>query len=190
MFSVNQGTNGLKKILPIYGLLSKAIAASKTLNNVINSTPTIDSLDSGGMILPPLKGDIRLQNIDFSYPARSSVKVLQDLSIHFEAGKTTALIGASGSGKSTIVGLLERWYDPFGGVVLLDDHNVAKLNVKFLRSNIGLVQQVIHPSLIYFHLLTTPRMSCFSMIAYFTTLLADSMEPLSKPYPRRKNWLW
>lgn len=180
----------MKKILPIYGLLSKAIAASKTLSKVINSTPTIDSLGSGGVILQPLKGDIRLQNIDFSYSARSSVKVLQDLSIHFEAGKTTALIGASGSGKSTIVGLLERWYDPLGGAVLLDDHNVDKLNVKFLRSNIGLVQQVIHPSPIHFHLLITVRMSRFSMIAYFTMLPAGYMAPLSKPYPRRKSEPW
>lgn len=136
----------MRKILPIYGLLSKAIAASKTLNKVIKSTPTIDSLDPGGEILRPLKGDISLQNIDFSYPARSSVKVLQDLSIHFEAGKTTALIGASGSGKSTIVGLLERWYDPLGGAVLLDGCDIRTLNTRFLRSNIGLVQQVIlHP---------------------------------------------
>lgn len=97
----------MRIFLPIYSLLSKVIAASKTLSKVINSTPAIDSLDSSGMALQPLKGDIKLQNINFSYSARLSVKVLQDLSIYFEVGKTTALIGASGSGKSTIVGLLE-----------------------------------------------------------------------------------
>ena len=133
----------MRKILPIYGLLSKAIAASQSLNKVIDNSPTIDSLDPGGLIPQTLKGDIKLQNVDFSYPARSSVKVLQDLSIHFEAGKTTALIGASGSGKSTIVGLLERWYDPLGGTVLIDDCDARMLNLRFLRSNIGLVQQVM-----------------------------------------------
>lgn len=142
ILSINQGTNAMRKILPIYGLLSKAIAAFKTLNKVINSIPRIDSLDPGGVVLQSMKGDIRLQKIEFSYPTRSSVPVLQDLSIHFEAGKTTALVGASGCGKSTIVGLLERWFDALGGEILVDDCKINDLNVKFWRSNIGLVQQV------------------------------------------------
>jgi ATP-binding cassette subfamily B (MDR/TAP) protein 1 len=87
-------------------------------------------------------GSIKLQEVSFAYSTRSSSKVLNNLSLTFEAGKTTALVGASGSGKSTIVGLLERWYDPSDGRVSLDGHDIKDLNVKFLRSHIGLVQQV------------------------------------------------
>ncbi|TAQ87320.1 hypothetical protein B7494_g4368 [Chlorociboria aeruginascens] len=111
------------------------------LSLTINCNPTIDPLDSNGLIIENLKGDIELQNIDFSYSARSSVKVLDNLSIKFEAGKTTALVGASGSGKSTIVGLLERWYSPSQGAILIDGCSIETMNVKFLRSSIGLVQQ-------------------------------------------------
>jgi ATP-binding cassette subfamily B (MDR/TAP) protein 1 len=181
----------MRKILPIYGLLSKAIAASKTLNKIINSKPMIDSLNPGGMTLQPLKGDIKFQNIDFSYSARSSVAVLQDLSIHFEAGKTTALVGASGSGKSTIVGLLERWYDPLGGTILVDDCRVDKLNVKFWRSNIGLVQQVtLKTSPIRFHCLTNARMLHFSTIPYTIMLLVGYMVLPSKLSPRKQSETW
>lgn len=69
------------------------------------------------------------------------MKVLQDITLDFEAGKVTAIVGASGSGKSTIVGLMERWYDPLEGQILLDDQNIKVLNVKWLRSQIGYVQQ-------------------------------------------------
>jgi ABC-type multidrug transport system fused ATPase/permease subunit len=60
--------------------------------------------------------DIVLQNINFAYPARYDVKVLDNLSVRFPAGKVTAIVGASGSGKSTIVGLLERWYELDGNL--------------------------------------------------------------------------
>ncbi|KAI9647174.1 hypothetical protein NHQ30_003557 [Ciborinia camelliae] len=124
ILSINQGTNGMRKILPIYGILSKARAASLNIDKVINSTPTIDSLNPGGVVLDCVKGDIRLNDISFSYPARPSVSILDHLSICFEAGKMTALIGASGSGKSTIIGLA-----------------IDELNLKSLRRSIGLVQQ-------------------------------------------------
>ncbi|RDL35403.1 Uncharacterized protein BP5553_07334 [Venustampulla echinocandica] len=141
IMSINQGTNGMRKILPFYGLLSKARAASNTLSKIINSKPAIDPLDPNGLSLAELKGSITLQNVEFAYSSRSSSKVLDNLSLSFEAGKTAALIGASGSGKSTIVGLLERWYDPSNGTVLIDGYDIKDLNVKSLRSNIGVVQQ-------------------------------------------------
>jgi ATP-binding cassette, subfamily B (MDR/TAP), member 1 len=69
------------------------------------------------------------------------VPVLKGVSITFQAGKTAALVGASGSGKSTIVALIERFYDPLSGGVTLDGKNLKDLNVKWLRSQIGLVSQ-------------------------------------------------
>lgn len=88
------------------------------------------------------KGHIEVEDIYFNYPTRPEVKVLQGLNITIPANKTTALVGASGSGKSTIIGLLERWYNPLSGNILLDGKKIDELNVAWLRTNIRLVQQV------------------------------------------------
>ncbi|TGO57343.1 hypothetical protein BOTNAR_0203g00190 [Botryotinia narcissicola] len=143
ILSINQGTNGMRKILPIYGILSKARAASVNLNTVINSTTTVNSLKSGDLVLESIKGEIELHDISYFYPSRPSVNVLDHLNIRFEAGKMTALVGTSGSGKSTIVGLIERWYEPTQGSVSIDGFAINELDVKSLRSKIGLVQQEV-----------------------------------------------
>jgi len=67
--------------------------------------------------------------------------VLKNINIFIPEGKFTAIVGASGSGKSTILQLMERFYDPVEGTVFLDGHGLCKLNVKFLRSQMGLVSQ-------------------------------------------------
>ena len=79
------------------------------------------------------------------HPSQPTVQVANGLSITFRTGKTAALVGASGSGKSTIVSLVERFYDPTSGAVKIDGVNVKDLNMKWLRSQIGLVSQ--EPSL-------------------------------------------
>jgi ATP-binding cassette subfamily B (MDR/TAP) protein 1 len=98
------------------------------------------------LLIPPVKralkpstvvGEIAVENVDFNYPARPEVHILKNLSLTFAAGKTTALVGASGSGKSTIVSLVERFYDPLCGSVRLGGINIRELNVKWLRSQIG-----------------------------------------------------
>lgn len=88
-----------------------------------------------------VSGDIRLENVDFTYPSRPDVPVIQDVSLHLPAGQHTAIVGLSGSGKSTIAGLLTRLYDPDQGSVFVDGRNVRDINVRQLRSFIGLVQQ-------------------------------------------------
>ena len=107
----------------------------------IDRVPSIDSADPGGLKPEKVEGAVSLQNVSFSYPSRPSVPVLRDLSITFAAGKTSALVGASGSGKSTIISLAERFYDPVFGSVQLDGVDLKDLNVKWLRSQIGLVSQ-------------------------------------------------
>jgi len=82
-----------------------------------------------------------LEHIKFTYPSRPNVPIIKDLSIKFEAGKTSALVGDSGSGKSTVVSLIERFYDPLEGSVKLDGRDLKTLNVKWLRGQIGLVSQ-------------------------------------------------
>lgn len=115
--------------------------AAAKLYDTIDRVPEIDSANPGGLKPEKVEGEITLENIKFSYPSRPSVQVVKDLSITFRAGKTAALVGASGSGKSTVVSLVERFYDPISGVVKLDGNNLKDLNLKWLRSQIGLVSQ-------------------------------------------------
>ncbi|CZT49832.1 related to multidrug resistance protein [Rhynchosporium secalis] len=98
--------------------------------------------------------DIVFENVNFTYPLRADVKVLDNLSLRFPAGKTTAIVGASGSGKSTIVGLIERWYELDGnmtdnmitlyfrnGTIKSGDKPLQEIDLKWWRSQIALVQQ-------------------------------------------------
>ncbi|CAZ82915.1 unnamed protein product [Tuber melanosporum] len=95
----------------------------------------------GGNILPWKYFRYYRPNVKHIYPSRPEVPVIHDMSLIVPAGKVTALVGASGSGKSTIVGLVERFYDPVGGSVYLDGHDISQLNLRWLRENISLVSQ-------------------------------------------------
>jgi ATP-binding cassette, subfamily B (MDR/TAP), member 1 len=88
-----------------------------------------------------VKGHITFENVEFNYPSTANVLVLRDLPVTFPAGKTGALIGASGSGKSTVITLVERFYDPLSGVVKLDGVDLKDLKIKWLCAQIGLVSQ-------------------------------------------------
>lgn len=108
----------------------------------IDRIPSIDSADPSGLKPEKVMGEFKFTNTSFYYPSRPTVKVLSNFNAHFPFGKTTALVGASGSGKSTIIGLIERFYDPIGGQIELDGIPLDKLNLKWLRSQIGLVSQM------------------------------------------------
>ena len=84
---------------------------------------------------------VELRNIEHIYTSQPGVVVMEDVSLLISAGKSTALVGASGSGKSTIVGLVERFYDPVGGWVYIDGHDIKGLNLRWLRHQISLVSQ-------------------------------------------------
>ena len=86
-------------------------------------------------------GEITLENVDFNYPSRPDVRVVKNLSLSFTAGKTAALVGASGSGKSTVIQLVERFYDPLAGKVTIDGQDISKLNIQEYRKHIALVSQ-------------------------------------------------
>lgn len=107
----------------------------------IDRVPEIDSSNPDGQKPEHIEGELVFEDVRFSYPSRPNVPVVKGLNITFRAGKTAALVGASGSGKSTIVSLVERFYDPLSGIIKLDGVNIKDLNLKWLRSQIGLVSQ-------------------------------------------------
>ena len=132
----------LTQIAPQTIAISKATAAAQELFRIIDRESQIDSLSESGDKPDEVRGDIELRNLQFAYPTRPNVPVLLGLNLSIPANKTTALVGASGSGKSTIVGLIERWYVPASGSILLDGRDVSELNIQWLRTNVRLVQQV------------------------------------------------
>ncbi|KFO29586.1 Multidrug resistance protein 1 [Fukomys damarensis] len=88
-----------------------------------------------------LEGDVTFSDVVFKYPTRPDIPVLQGLSLQVKKGQTLALVGSSGCGKSTAVQLLERFYDPLAGTVLVDGKEIQQLNVQWLRAQLGIVSQ-------------------------------------------------
>ncbi|KAK5076742.1 GTPase-activating protein [Lithohypha guttulata] len=117
------------------------IAAGNKIFATIDRKSPLDPESDEGARLDHVQGNLELRNIKHIYPSRPEVTVMEDVNLYVPAGKTTALVGASGSGKSTIVGLVERFYDPVGGQVFLDGHDVSTLNLRWLRQQVALVQQ-------------------------------------------------
>lgn len=121
--------------------VTKAASAASELFEVIDRQSAIDPTLDSGLKPEACDGRIEIRGLDFAYPSRPDSLILNDLTLDLPAKRTTALVGASGSGKSTIVGLLDRWYDQPSGTITLDGIDIRQLNVKWLRMNIGLVQQ-------------------------------------------------
>ncbi|UQC87538.1 multidrug resistance protein 3 [Colletotrichum lupini] len=141
LLAVLLGTNAASNVAPGFGDFAKASAAAQGMFEVVDHKSEIDPLADTGERPDKCEGLVELRNISFAYPSRPSVQVLRDASLIFEAGKVTALVGASGSGKSTIVALVERWFNPTSGSIHLDGHDIADLDLRWLRGRIGLVQQ-------------------------------------------------
>ena len=141
MMAVMIGAFNLGNVAPNIQAFGTAIAAAAKIYNTIDRISPLDPTVDDGEKLEKVEGNIRLEHIKHIYPSRPEVVVMKDVSLEIPAGKTTALVGASGSGKSTIVGLVERFYDPVAGTVYLDGHDISKLNLRWLRQQIALVSQ-------------------------------------------------
>ncbi|KAM5561877.1 ABC transporter B family member 4 [Rosa sericea] len=120
---------------------SKANAATASIFAIIDQESKIDPSDESGMTMDNVKGDIELRNVCFRYPSRPDVQIFQDLNLVIHSGKTVALVGESGSGKSTVISLLQRFYDPNSGHITLDGVEIWKFQLKWLRQQMGLVIQ-------------------------------------------------
>ncbi|XP_056169079.1 ABC transporter B family member 19 [Syzygium oleosum] len=141
IFSAIVGGMSLGQSFSNLGAFSKGKAAGYKLMEVIKQKPSIAHDPSNGKCLPEINGNIEFKDVTFSYPSRPDVIIFRNFSISFPAGKTIAVVGGSGSGKSTVVSLIERFYDPNQGQVLLDSVDLKALQLKWLRDQIGLVNQ-------------------------------------------------
>lgn len=94
---------------------AKARVAAAKIFRIIDHRPEVEKNSESGLELESVTGQFELQNVDFSYPSRPEIKVLNSFSLTVPAGKTIAVVGSSGSGKSTVVSLIERFYDPTSG---------------------------------------------------------------------------
>ncbi|XP_066503109.1 bile salt export pump-like [Hoplias malabaricus] len=115
--------------------------AATTIFETIDREPEIDCLSETGYKLERVKGDLEFHNVTFHYPSRPEVKILDQLNLQVKSGETTAFVGPSGAGKSTAIQLIQRFYDPKEGMVTLDGHDIRGLNIQWLRSLIGIVEQ-------------------------------------------------
>ncbi|XP_031235864.1 phosphatidylcholine translocator ABCB4 isoform X4 [Mastomys coucha] len=120
---------------------AKAKLSAAYLFSLFERRPLIDSYSGEGLWPDKFEGSVTFNEVVFNYPTRANVPVLQGLSLKVKKGQTLALVGSSGCGKSTVVQLLERFYDPMAGSVLLDGQEAKKLNVQWLRAQLGIVSQ-------------------------------------------------
>ncbi|XP_051127432.1 ABC transporter B family member 15-like [Andrographis paniculata] len=139
--SMTIGGLALGIALPNLRYFAEAKVAAEHIKEVIGRVPKIDSDNMDGQILPTVYGQVEFKHVEFAYPSRPESRIFEDFNLQIPAGKTVALVGGSGSGKSTVVSLLQRFYDPLGGKILLDGIDIDKLQLKWLRSQMGLVSQ-------------------------------------------------
>ncbi|XP_055701826.1 multidrug resistance protein homolog 65-like [Phlebotomus papatasi] len=127
--------------IPSLETIITAKGVSKKIYKLIDIKPGIDPFSKDGITFNDLKGNIEFRNVHFKYPSRNEVKVLKNINFQIKKGQTIALVGSSGSGKSTCLQLLQRLYDPTEGEVVIDGVDIKKINTAFLRSQIGVVGQ-------------------------------------------------
>ncbi|ESQ55610.1 hypothetical protein EUTSA_v10024238mg [Eutrema salsugineum] len=141
IFAVLTGGMSLGQTSPSLNAFAAGQAAAFKMFETIKRSPKIDAYDMSGYVLEDIKGDIELKDVYFRYPARPDVQIFAGFSLFVPSGTTMALVGQSGSGKSTVISLIERFYDPESGEVLIDNVGLKKLQLKWIRSKIGLVSQ-------------------------------------------------
>lgn len=119
----------------------KGSQALGSVFGILHRKTSIEPNDSTSNIVTNIKGDIEFRNVSFKYPMRPDVTIFEDLNLKISAGKSLAVVGQSGSGKSTVIALIMRFYDPISGAVLIDGYDIKTLNLRSLRKKMSLVQQ-------------------------------------------------
>ncbi|XP_001986851.2 multidrug resistance protein homolog 49 [Drosophila grimshawi] len=141
LFAVIMGAQNLGFSSPHVDSFGIAVGAARNLFRIIDRKSEIDPMVEHGLKPNGIAGRLRFEDIHFRYPSRPDVQILNGLTVDVEPGQTVAFVGASGCGKSTVIQLMQRFYDPEQGSVKLDGHDLRTLNVAWLRAQIGVVGQ-------------------------------------------------
>jgi ATP-binding cassette subfamily B (MDR/TAP) protein 1 len=131
----------LGNVAPHAGAFGMAVAAAKKVFHTIERESPVDPEIQSGQTPNLIEGEITFRDVRHVYPSRPEQTILEDFNLTIPSSKVTAIVGASGSGKSTVVGLIERFYLPVNGELFLDGYNIQDLNLRWLRRQISLVSQ-------------------------------------------------
>jgi len=129
----------LAGVAGLFGSLMKAVGANTRVFEILDRVRAINT--SGGDLIDDFHGHLKLEDVSFAYPSRTDTTVLDNINLEMKPGTVTALVGPSGGGKSTIVSLIERFYDPLNGRILLDGKDIRQLDPRWVHASIGLVSQ-------------------------------------------------
>lgn len=140
LFTIMMGAS-VGSLPDMYASIQKAIGSTENLMNVINETTEIEV--NKGNLKPSITGKIKFDNVSFSYPQRADIEVLKGISFEVDKNQTLALVGASGSGKSTISNLILKFYQPDSGTIYLDDSITSDLELNHLREHMAIVPQEV-----------------------------------------------
>ena len=125
----------------IWGELQRAAGATERLVELLQTVDSVQEADQPLALPKPVGGRIDFENVSFFYPARPAIKALDEITLHIEPGETVAFVGPSGAGKTTIIQMILRFYDPQQGRILLDGHALPELGRAAFREHIALVPQ-------------------------------------------------
>lgn len=140
-FAVMIGSFSLGNAVPHLSAVATARGSAEKVFKIIDKKPKIDPYSGEGIQPRDFKATVEFHGINFSYPSRKSIQVLKNFCLNIKEGSTVALCGASGSGKSTVINLILRFYDPSSGKIKLGGYDLNTLNVHWLRSSVGVVSQ-------------------------------------------------
>jgi subfamily B ATP-binding cassette protein MsbA len=132
----------IKRLASANNTIQQALAAGERVYAVLD-VPTEDAIDTGLRGLEGVRSSIELRNVAFRYDG-VEIWALKDISLTVKAGEVLALVGSSGAGKTTLVNLIPRFYDPTAGAILIDEVDLREIRLSALRGRIGIVSQEIH----------------------------------------------
>ena len=135
---MNQLTFPIRQSAQVINSFSRAISSGQRIFEVLDASSPVEERDDARVLTRP-DGQVRLDNISFSYDSR--IPALNDININAAQGQITAILGSPGSGKSTIVNLLPRFYDVTSGSITIDNEDIREFTLESLRRNVGIVQQ-------------------------------------------------
>ncbi|MCC5660970.1 peptidase domain-containing ABC transporter [Nostoc sp. XA010] len=130
-----------QRLTVLWNQLQEVVIAIERINDVLDAEPEEDLQHQARQSLPPIQGNIRFDNVTFRYHPEGEINILENLSFEIQSGQMVALVGRSGSGKTTISKLVLGLYPPTDGKVLIDGHDITSLSLRSLREQVGVVDQ-------------------------------------------------